>query len=469
MNNVITNRRSLTAIYSIHQCLYWIVVCCTVSFAATYMTAKGLDVSAVGFVLFGANILSFAVQLFLASIADKSGDSRALKLLMIILSGIPLIIMLVLCFTDIPLWLLAVLYVPMAAGIDMEMPLMNSIVVFYSKRSYTVSYSIARSIAAAAFGLSSLGMGYAMKILGCDVSLLAALVSTAAYTAITLLYPREGMLASRAAGPSGIAGAHGDASDGPADRPDQAVQQADLSGIAITDTSITPAEHQSDTHQCRPASDHVLTGAESGTGSLSLICFIRKYKWYVLSVGAVMLFGASHVASENYLIEIVRPLGGDSSNVGVALLVCTMAEIPGTLIASRLYKKLQARRIWLLIGISYTIRMLFYVLAGSVGMIYLGQVFQCCSYALLPPSQLYYARDCVDDRDMVKGQSTSTALYSLGNALGNLFGGLAVSAAGVAAMLKGCVGGALLGLLIAAVFVPFALKAAKKTAAPAYR
>jgi len=430
MNRDNDNRKNLSFIYTLHQCLYWTVICCIVSFAATYLTEKGFAVSTVGIVLFSANMLSFVVQLFLAGIADRAGNSRALKTLMAVLSGVALAIMLVMALADLPLWLMALLYVPMVAGFDMEIPLMNSVVVFYQKRSYAVSYSIARSVGAAAFGLSSLGMGYAIKGLGSNVMLITAIAAATVFIAVTFLYPEEGRLAS-------------------------------ISHVADGDPAYLESEACGD--PARKSSSPISSGIEGAQSeSLSIGRFILKYKWYVISVSGILFFGAAHIATENYMIEVVRPLGGDSSTVGIALMVSTFIEIPGTLVATWVYNRLRAHKTWMVIGASYTVRMLIYVLAGSIGMVLFGQALQLCSYALMPPSQLLYARDCVDDRDMVKGQSTSTAIYSLGNALGNLFGGLAVSAAGVSMMLKGCVGTAFIGFLIVAIFVPLALKAKNK-------
>ena len=42
----------------------------------------------------------------------------------------------------------------------------------------------------------------------------------------------------------------------------------------------------------------------------SVPVFFRRYKWYCVSLLGVMLLGMFHAMTENYLIEIVTPLGG---------------------------------------------------------------------------------------------------------------------------------------------------------------
>lgn len=63
-------------------------------------------------------------------------------------------------------------------------------------------------------------------------------------------------------------------------------------------------------------------------------------------------------------------------------------------------------------------------LAGSISSIYLLQLLQMTSYALLAPAEVHYAAARVRREDMVKGQALISAAYALGCSAGNFAGGL---------------------------------------------
>ncbi len=74
-------------------------------------------------------------------------------------------------------------------------------------------------------------------------------------------------------------------------------------------------------------------------------------------------------------------------------------------------------------GLTFLLKAVLFLAAGSVAEICLLQILQATSYGFLSPTQLYYASRKVRPEDMVKGQACITASYALGCALGNFAGG----------------------------------------------
>lgn len=157
--------------------------------------------------------------------------------------------------------------------------------------------------------------------------------------------------------------------------------------------------------------------------SCSVGQFFARYPRYCVSLLGVAFLGMFHCMTENYLVAIVAPLGGDSSTVGTALFISSMAAGPVIFFFSRIRGVLRDSAILKLAGVSFVIKSVGFLLARSIGAIYALELLQITSYALLAPAQVYYAGSMVRAADMVKGQAFITAFYALGCAAGNFAGG----------------------------------------------
>lgn len=157
--------------------------------------------------------------------------------------------------------------------------------------------------------------------------------------------------------------------------------------------------------------------------SCSVGQFFARYPRYCVSLLGVAFLGMFHCMTENYLVAIVAPLGGDSSTVGTALFISSMVAGPVIFFFSRIRGVLRDSAILKLAGVSFVIKAVGFLLARSIGAIYALELLQITSYALLAPAQVSYASSMVRAADMVKGQAFITAFYALGCAAGNFAGG----------------------------------------------
>ena len=157
--------------------------------------------------------------------------------------------------------------------------------------------------------------------------------------------------------------------------------------------------------------------------SCSVGQFFARYPRYCVSLLGVAFLGMFHCMTENYLIAIVTPLGGDSSTVGTALFISSLVAGPVIFFFSRIRSRLSDAAILKLAGVSFLVKAVGFLLARSLGAIYALELLQITSYALLAPAQVSYASSMVRPGDMVKGQAFITAFYALGCAAGNFAGG----------------------------------------------
>ena len=164
-------------------------------------------------------------------------------------------------------------------------------------------------------------------------------------------------------------------------------------------------------------------------------------------MAGVLFLGMFHAMNENYLIAIVAPFGGDSSQVGTALFISCMAGAGMLLFADKIHHRLSTVRMLRIAGLSFLLKSVLFYFAPGISTIYALELLQMTSYAFLNPAQIYFAGERVSKEDMVKGQAFSTAAYSLGCSAGNFSGGVLLNA-GLHALLLAGIGMALAGTVL---------------------
>ena len=391
-------KKNLTLHYCLNQVFYWAAIGGVVSFAASYLLSQGFTAAQIGWILFGAYILSFLLQPVVGAYADRA-EKNVLNAIILALCAVS-----ALCFVAVMLipagkLIFALLYLVGVLALDMQVPLMNSLSVYYPERGYKLNYGLGRGMGGFGYALAALGYGYLIEYLGEKFMVAAALVFIVLSAVMAVTYPKTEYAAE---------------------------------GEALSQKQDTS----------------------------TLIEFFAKYKWYCVSLLGVLLLGMFHVMTENYFIEIFKRIGGDNSNVGTALFIATVTELPTMAVFTVILNKLGIKKIMLVSAGAFMLKAVLLIFATSVTQIYLIQITQCANYVFIAMGQVYYAEECIDSADMIKGQSTVTASYTLGCAVGNLAGGVIISASGVAALLNIGFGVTVLALAVLIVTLPKALKKA---------
>ncbi len=349
----------MTGLYTAHQVTYWAAAAGVVSFATAFLLGKGFAPATVGTMLAVGNLLSCAAQPVLANFADRTGGN-ILKWMTASLTAVCIFAFGVVQMLPLSQFLFGAVYLLGVFALDAMMPLMNALSVSYLESGYRLNYGFSRGIGSLGYSLSALLIGKLMAQRGIEWMIWVSLGLLVLNAAVVLAYPAIG----------------------------------------------STLREQEEKPQC-----------------CSIGEVFVKYRWYCVSLLGVMLLAMFHAMTENYLIEVVRPLGGDSGSVGMALFIATAAEMVVLVCFDGVRRHI--RDTWLLkfAGLSFLLKAVLFLLAPSVSAIYLIQILQATSYAFLSPTQLYYARSRVALADMVKGQAFITASYTLGCAIGNFAGG----------------------------------------------
>lgn len=174
---------------------------------------------------------------------------------------------------------------------------------------------------------------------------------------------------------------------------------------------------------------------ESNHSSASAKAFAKKYpKFMVLLLGCALLY-ISHVLLNSFTLQIIRTKGGDSEEMGTAMAIAALAELPTMLAFNRLLKK-RGSYYWLrLSGFFFVLKTLGTLLCGNVTEFYALQLFQLLAWGMITMASVYYVNSITDPGDAVKGQAYFTTAYTLANVAGAVLGGRMIDAMGVPAML----------------------------------
>ena len=377
-------KKPLTMRYALQQVTYWAAAAGVMSFASAYLLAKGLPASVVGTLLALGSLLSCAVQPLLAERADRFGGNM-IKYQIVGLSALSMLLFGLLLAAQPGSTAMGVLYLLGIFSFDAMMPLLNAVSVSYNSAGRRINYGLARGIGSLAYSLAALGIGRAMADFGEDRMIWIILGLLLANIIISLGYPSVG----------------------------------------------------------------AYTGGEKRRSDCcSVVVFFSRYRRYCLSLLGVLLLGAFHAMTENYLIKIFERFGGGSAEVGVALFAATFIEMFVLIFYEKIRRCIRDSLLLKIAGLSFLMKALLLPVVNSVEGVYLVQLLQATSYGFLSPTQVYYAGRKVAAADMVKGQAFITAAYSLGCAGGNFVGGVAVENGGVAVMLAVGIAMAALGTAV---------------------
>lgn len=375
--------KNLTLRYSLTQFIFWAAVSGASAFSTTIMLARGLPSTVVGSLLAVSGVMACLTQPFFAALVDRAKRFCLGKLLFV------MSLFCAACFAVqlVPSMSVGVGAICYALGLlisDTMSPLLRALYVSYTQAGYSINYGAGRGVGSAASALSTFVLGHVIARLG-SVWMMAVLIFLRLLFCLLLTrYP------------------------------------------AIEKQTVIRAQ---DDESC------------------SIPVFFRRYRWYCISLLGILFLGMYLAMTERYLVVILAPLGGDSSHVGTALSVASIAAAPMIFFFRHVRKWLRDETILKIAACSFLLKAILFYFAKSITAVYALQLFHLTSYALLEPVGVFFAQSRVRRSDMVKGQAFVTAAYSLGCAIGDFAGGR-LCEYGVGTLLLAGIGMALLGTII---------------------
>lgn len=200
-----------------------------------------------------------------------------------------------------------------------------------------------------------------------------------------------------------------------------------------------------------PAQKKQASAAGAGAGS-SPVQFVKKYPRFCLVLMGTTLIYVSHALLNSFTLQIVQSKGGSSAEMGTAVAIAALIELPTMFVFNRM-RKIARCDTWVKIaGIFFTLKILFSMLCTTMTGFYTVQLLQIMGWALMSVSSVFFIDAVMAPEDAVKGQAYFTMTYTLGSVLGATVGGWLIDLFGVPQMLLFGTVGAAIGTMILFLF-----------------
>jgi MFS transporter, PPP family, 3-phenylpropionic acid transporter len=369
------------------QGFYWMIFCPIASFASVYLLSKDFSNQKIGWVMAISSVLAIGLQPALGALIDRY-EKLTLKGVLCTLSLFCVAFLAGIIFLNAGLIWMAVFYVGIIALLYSMQPLVSALTFEYINSGHNVSFSVTRASGSICFAVLSTLLGIWVNRYSTAILPIICLILFAGYILLILSFPKV-------------------------KRSENHIYQTDKLSNQIQEKDK--------------------------------VGFLRRYDRFIpFLLGAAFLF-MFHTVINNFLAQIIRPLGGTDGDLGISLTIAAIAELPAFLGFSFLVSKINTRSLMKIAGFIYVLRGVIFLLATTVWMINVGQVFQGLTFAVFIPASVYYINEIMQEKDRVKGQTFVTAMGTLGGFFGNVIGGRLLDMSGIFPMLLFGLVGAVIG------------------------
>lgn len=404
--SIIQKDSKYTAKYSAIQCSYWPIFCSSYSFAAVFLLSRNFNNKEIGIVLALANIFAVFLQPAIANFADTT-KKISLKNLTSALAFAAAALTLVRCFIPNVVAVLAVLLVLELTILFSLQPLINALGMRLINKGINLNFGLARGLGSLSFAFCSYIVGILVERFGPEAAPVVSVFLFVALIIFVYTFTNERGMGKK---------------------------PYDDSNIEMKlEKSMTEVEDES-------GKDQKVSGLKQ---------FAQKYKRFILLLLAVTFAFCSHTMINNYIIQIVENVGGNTKSMGLAIGIAAMVELPAMIFFTYLIQKVSCSTILRVSFVFFVLKAIVTMLAPSIGVIYWSQLLQAGAYAMFIPGSVYYVNQEIAKSDLVKGQAFMTGAITLGGVAASLLGGWLLDGPGVHAMLIAGTVATILGLVVA--------------------
>ncbi len=376
--------KRLNVSYAGIQATYWMVYAVVGSFASVFLLARGYSNSEIGVILAVANVVAVVLQPMVADFADRSKKVSLVGLIEIMTIIMMLFMVGLFVFQQKSL-ALSVIFLMLLAWHTSLQPLINSLNFKLEESGVKINFGVARSMGSLFYSILCAFMGTLVETYSVSIMPVSGVV--------VILMLMASLLATKKMFDKAAA--------------------AKLSGGGVEETAATVKE-----------------AAEDEAEEINLIDFLKRNKVFlILNIGVLGIFFSNNVLN-NYMIQIVTNVGGDSEDMGRILSIMAFLEIPLMVCAGSLRKKFSCELMLTVAAVGFTIKIALHYMATSVAMLYFAQLFQLISFGLFLPVMVMFINEVMSKGEAVKGQAFFTMMSTVASIIGSLVGGVILDLSG---------------------------------------
>ena len=365
-------KRLLNIDFALVQAIYWMLYSAAGSFVSVLFLDKGYTNATIGTIIAVGSLLAILLQTVVTHITDRSSrlDSIGMIKIMIFLliAGVAAVLLIGKKSTAFTIAYTGIIVIHTAMH-----PFVNALSFKLEETGLQVNYGVGRSMGSLAAGGISFVLGYLVVWFQPEIVLYLALVNLALLT------------------------------------------------LVIFATGHHYKKAMLDSEKVLKSSDPAKVPAQQSIGMLE---FVRRNRLFAfMSLGIIALF-FGNVIQENFTLQIVQGIGGDTSDMGVVILLLCVCEMPAMIAFHKLKIRFSYVFLLRLSAVFFTIKIFVMYLADSMVVFYLAQLCQITGYGLLFPAMVSFIDAIMDKGEALRGQAMFTVAITLGNIIGSVAGGM---------------------------------------------
>lgn len=163
--------------------------------------------------------------------------------------------------------------------------------------------------------------------------------------------------------------------------------------------------------------------------------FTIRHKFFMVFAFSILFVFFQNAIINNYLIQIIRGIGGDSSQMGSLFSFMAILELPGLFFFTKLRRRFSCQFMLKVAAIAFIVKVFLTYLATSVFMIYIAFLFQLISFPIYLSASVHLVDEVMDKGEAIKGQALVTGMMTLSGVYANLIGGFILDLKGPSTLL----------------------------------
>lgn len=162
----------------------------------------------------------------------------------------------------------------------------------------------------------------------------------------------------------------------------------------------------------------------------------RRYPFLPLFLLSVILTFFGYNMFHNYLVHLIRYLGGSEKSLGLAIGISAFAEVPVMFLFTKISRRFPVKNLLRLSASFFLIKALLDLFSTNIYSIYLNQLTNALTFGLFMPASIYFLSKAMGQQDTAKGQALLTSAIIAGNVLASLVGGLVMDLYGIRSLMS---------------------------------
>lgn len=371
-------QKKLNLDFSIIQATFWMLYSTAGIFVSVFMLDKGYTNSTIGLVIALGSVLAIFLETGVANITDKIQRITNITVMKTLIAVIYVLVIAILLIGEKSL-ALTIAYIALIIGHTTMHPFVNALSFYLSEGGHNVSYGLGRSMGSLAGGTLAFVMGYLVSWFSPNMIMYVGLINLTIMTIAIFITEKH-------------------------------YKQVTQNGVV---------EQQQ----------------EEEMEAIGLAEFVQRNKVFmIMSLGIVLLF-FGNVIVENFTIQIVENIGGNTEQMGFVIFLLSIFEMPAMLGFNRLKEKFSYVFLLRVAAVFFSLKIIMMFIANNMFMIYLAQLNQVLGYGLLFPALVSFIDHIMDKREAVRGQAVFTVALTVGNVFGSVLGGIILDAFSVTTLL----------------------------------